>query len=68
MINNKKALREYLKQYLDSEHIEEIEDIIANAVKIFKAREVVINDHTGNSITVNTDYFDTKINEGGCNG
>ncbi len=69
MLNDRKAIRVYLQQYLDGEHLEKLEDLIADAVRIFNANAVVINDHTGNSISVNPKAFNPISNEeGGCDG
>ncbi len=69
MLNDRKAIRVYLEQYLDGEQLEKLEDRIADAVRIFNANAVVINDHTGNSINVNPKVFNEKYNEeGGCYG
>ncbi len=65
MVEKNKTLRDCLHQHLDGEHLEELEDVISNAVKIFEAKEVVIKDRTGRSTTIDQDILN-EIIEGGC--
>ncbi len=60
-IKEKKAMRVYLQQFLDGHSIEKLEEIIVDAVRIFRAKDVVISDHAGNSIVVNPQTFTAEI-------
>ncbi len=65
MIEKNKALKDCLRQHVDKEHLEELDDVISNAVKLFEAKEVVIIDRTGRSTTIDSNVLN-EIIEGGC--
>ncbi len=47
----------HLNEFLDGQKIDKLEDIIADAVRVFDATSVVIRDDIGNTVIIDPEAF-----------